>query len=797
MPVPTRELAVADLDGDGVLDAVAGGASRVDVLLGNGDGTFVLTQQILAGLGGPTDLVLGNMNGDSHPDLVFLQESVRRRSFRGNGDGTFTLATGDNSDRTRLSAADLDGDGLLDIVEHNLNAFSFEVLRGDGTGRFRSWQTLGTSIRPWEILAADADGDGVLDLIAFGDGGASFFRGRGDGFDGEVIIDGDRPGQYGVTGDFNGDGALDFATTGSIGATASYLLSIFMGDGTGGFPAIRSTPVSAAAGGIVSADFNEEGTADLVIGASLSGPFALAVALNPVDGSGHFPVGTALGRTLVAQNNDFLNFATGDFNRDGRLDVATVDGSEVVIYLRTDETSVLDYRRGSVIARECRLVAAADFNGDGREDIAVSANRFVYVYLGDGQGGFEQAGSKLMPAEPTSIQPGHFNNRDDEYLDLLVGMRAYPGVQPLFGRGDGTFDFALATTFSPGPDDMEVGDIDEDGNLDLATEDGLVRFGDGHGRFEVALAMSVSGPQNRRVELADVDRDGHLDLIHIAGGPPQRTVFVWLGDGRRRFRGPFISGVPFDPKGGVVADVSGDGVPDLILGDFRYLYQANGDGRGRFEPVRLFGTGSFRMRLAAPDLDGDGRADLVVGGDACLALHRNLSRQRSCVLGTVNARGGATTDVLLVNGSAGSGEARTVSLAPTDPLDVFMTAPPAGPSTASFALWAWLDVPSPETTRVVPLHIGVLCQPTAFTELDSSVFSDPFPGSLRVTWNNTGFARLGRPDLPSRPAPSRILRRPNGVGVPVTFFLQGIIADSGSRSSLGASVTNGVTVVVR
>jgi len=157
-----------------------------------------------------------------------------------------------------------------------------------------------------------------------------------------------------------------------------------------------------------------------------------------------------------------------------------------------------------------------------------------------------------------------------------------------------------------------------------------------------------------------------------------------------------------------------------------------------------------------------------------------------CQTGTVNSGVGAPVDVVLVNGSAG-GTSRTVTLSPVDAISIVVAAPPAVLGLAPFALYAWGGF-APDERHPQPFGIGATCFPTP---LDGGA---PLPLGV---WNNTGRAALGEPTRPSSPAPSVVLNRPSGLGRTARFFLQGIIVDPGSAGSVRASVTNGVSVVVR
>lgn len=155
--------------------------------------------------------------------------------------------------------------------------------------------------------------------------------------------------------------------------------------------------------------------------------------------------------------------------------------------------------------------------------------------------------------------------------------------------------------------------------------------------------------------------------------------------------------------------------------------------------------------------------------------------------GSVNAGLGVVADVLFVNDSPGDAE-RRLSLGPSDRLEAFVDAPLAATGPSPFVMYLWGVEPGRKTARRLGGGIGITCLPTPLSS------GDPQPIEI---WNNTTRSRLGIATRASSAAPSRLFRLPSGTGRPITFFLQGVIADPGSASARRASVTNGVLVEVR
>jgi hypothetical protein len=153
----------------------------------------------------------------------------------------------------------------------------------------------------------------------------------------------------------------------------------------------------------------------------------------------------------------------------------------------------------------------------------------------------------------------------------------------------------------------------------------------------------------------------------------------------------------------------------------------------------------------------------------------------------VNAGVGEVTDVLLVNDSTGVGLERVVDLDRTDPFMLRMERPPAVPAVqdAPFALYAWEGEPGPDDVTLAPFGLGYTSMPTPLTG-----------GRADVVWNNAHPA-LGVATCPSRPAPTDVVTREQGLGREVSFTVQGIIFDPGSKAGVPASITNAIVLRVR
>jgi len=273
-------IATADLNGDGKADLVVlgwGASAYVTVLLGNGDGTFSSKSRFLADAY-PVAVTIADFNGDGHPDLAVANSNNDQTTngyvsfYTGKGDGTFTAGAHYFAGKHpwAVSAGDLNGDGHLDLVVADDNNTggnnTLYVLMNNGDGTFHLKGYYQTGLESLFTSIADLNRDGIPDLVvasAFNQG-IEVLLGNGDGtFAAPVFYS---TGSFGaapyatVVADFNMDGIPDIAVTLYQGPVL-----LFLGKGDGTFqPAVSQTGSSAAGGtSLVVGDFNHDGAPDV------------------------------------------------------------------------------------------------------------------------------------------------------------------------------------------------------------------------------------------------------------------------------------------------------------------------------------------------------------------------------------------------------------------------------------------------------------------------------------------------------------------------------------------------------
>ena len=179
-----------------------------------------------------------------------------------------------------------------------------------------------------------------------------------------------------VTADFDDDGKLDVAEA----ALGIRQVAIYFGNGTGGFDTFGFTggPSGGNVEALYAADFNGDGKPDLAVLDGLNN--SVAALLN--DGSGGFPQGGVIGYSALGR---IFGVAAGDFNGDGKPDLAASTSNSVLVM---NQTSSGGFRSPVAAVPAPVSVATADFDGDGKPDTATAGKGGATVVLNDGGGGF-------------------------------------------------------------------------------------------------------------------------------------------------------------------------------------------------------------------------------------------------------------------------------------------------------------------------------------------------------------------------------------------------------------------------
>jgi hypothetical protein len=406
-------------------------------------------------------------------------------------------------------------------------------------------------------------------------------------------------------GDFNGDGIPDFATVGFACANGvGDYVAVYLGKGDGTFqsPILVSVPDACNYNVVVGRLRGANAPQDLILVDESVTP-GIRVVLGNGDGTFQSPTFVSLPSTPTAA-------AVGDFNGDGKLDVAV-----------------------------------SLFGGNGQTGGNLQS---LAILIGNGDGTFQAPVVYQSLENAYGISVGDFNN--DGKLDIVI--RNPDALALSLGNGDGTFlpgyviltePSTLVSVNPPGPIldglvSVAVGDFNGDGNLDIvAGEDGErvdVLLGTGTGAFAPPVTyvnrQHQTGSGGGQVAVAQLSDSGHLDIVVNSGYGTTLGIFRGNGDGTFQTT-PVVYPLPqYDQEGILLMDVNNDGKPDIVVGTNgghgyapNYLTTLLNKGNGDFGPApaqfsivspadnsAVNPTNAIGVTLA--DLTGNGKLDLVI-----------------------------------------------------------------------------------------------------------------------------------------------------------------------------------------
>ena len=304
-----------------------------------------------------------------------------------------------------------------------------------------------------------------------------------------------------------------------------------------------------------------------------------------------------------------------DYNRDGKLDLATNNRLGIAVLLGTGKAASPFAAAPAISATNTGCLIAGDLNDDGIPDLLAPANGAAVAYLGNGDGTFIQKGST---ATPTSgyLALADFNH--DGKIDFATSANLLA-----LGNGDGTFQ--TPAPFIPAPpyngyglENIAAGDLNGDGWPDAVVSDFVhsrlfVLINNHHGGFAETLVKNSELAAANEIVLRDINGVS-LDIV-VACGP---GAVVLLGDGKGGFvykETLMYIGTAGGPPIIMVADVNGDHIPDVGVMAVGSLSIFTGKGDGTFQPGFTIGGGPSPSDMRAMNLHGQsplsGLADIV------------------------------------------------------------------------------------------------------------------------------------------------------------------------------------------
>lgn len=682
-PSASAWIELADMDRDGDLDVVSveyqDEVSTLSIMMNRGNGSYDPPVSYPVGKSAQ-NLAIGDFNGDGSKDVVVSNylsgDNVNNLNsyvtvYMNNGTGALVspqnLGVGQNAHPSGITVADFDGDGRDDFAVATQVEGKVFVYKGAATGTLPLLTSF-NSDSPSYMSKGDFDGDGRVDLVVGNVDACTIFRNVPGGFTQGQYASNYPDGVAGVvTGDFDRDGDVDYATSGRsftvwtnvsgvFTKSAAYgtgenlvglasrdvdndgdldvvggvylgnMVSVYYNDGFGHFDERRDWGVGNSPWNAALGDVNGDGLVDIVAPHSAYGSSTFSVVLNA--GNKEF-----VARREYGLIGDAAGAEIADMNGDGLMDVVTGvyvgNQDRVAVFYRKADGSLRDAVYIENIGNNIPTdVTTADFNGDGRMDIAASIfspGNCVRVWFNQGNETFAPSIILNSGGNPSGVGAGDLNN--DGYPDIVNtnGSQLDNSIYVFINNRNGTFQTGVRLDTLLRPSDAAFGDFDRDGDQDVVVTHGsansiLLFRNNGTGTLTPVNIPVGSGQGNAAV--GDFDNDGWLDLLLATG-----NVRLLKNNHSGGFSSPVISNVGAGRV--AAADLDRDGDLDMVgtSGVLNLAYVGANDGTGSFTQVKTMSTGYSPDRVAARDIDGDGKPEIAVanGRGGTVSVFTNIT----------------------------------------------------------------------------------------------------------------------------------------------------------------------------
>jgi len=624
-------ISMDDLDSDGDIDYVYIDTEDGKIAWKRNDGNQNFSEEIVLfenyGALGPDIIATGDIDNDGDIDIITDQASTGSIFWGENtGSGYFafyhpiTTSAPMGFGDPNIVMTDMNGDGILDI----LLSKNDNVVWLENAGDTPIWPEHIVDVAPSTftraIRAFDLDQDGDDDIItSFGNQARlSWYENDGLGIFGpEIVLDMSNSWINAFDlGDMDGDGDIDIVATNHSDdelwilendGAQSFSYDTFLGDDWYVSPRV--------------ADLNNDGLNDIVVGKIKS------QAIYPTTDASQTHVLFNLGGNSFSNALEFGMFRNYsqmefiDIDDDGDLDIFTSQSDSTAVEWLENYNFVNFIEHDLSLPRNDRAldITHADVDGDGDYDVLVADNFNDQVswYENDGTGTF--LSQYIIEDQLPNVQTMSAVDIDnDGDIDVAVANHLPSTCQMRWYMNTGSGNFNVGSTIYIstlyGFFDIEFGDLDNDGDLDLVgADDGSwdVKWfeNNGSGNFGTEQFVTSVLYEPRSVALADIDSDGDMDVIAVSYSTDVLVIYENLGGGNFA-TGMNVTSTIVEPIKVYAEDIDNDSFVDLIVISDSGISCYSNDGTGIFNSEVIIASFNKYSDLAFADYNMDGTVDI-------------------------------------------------------------------------------------------------------------------------------------------------------------------------------------------
>lgn len=596
-----------------------------------------------------------DVDGDGDTDVFSAMDKTIAWYENADGQGNFgdqQIVTTQVIRAQSVFAADLDGDGDLDALSASWDSLDTKLFNGkiawyeniDGQGTFGPQLVISMQVDSAEsVRAADIDGDGDIDVfsaslgeyhpeLGFADGAIAWYEnmdGRGT-FGPPQVIDNEANGGFHSlhVADMDGDGDSDAVSVSSSGYRNTIAWHENT-DGQGSFGERKVIADDVDGSSLFIEDLDDDGDRDILAANSW---------YENKDGKGVF------GSEQLIPNSSFARSVhAADVDGDGDADVVSASFDDSIAWQEnTDGRGTFEVRH-TVLATfvlHPESVHAADLDGDGDTDMlsaSISDGKVAWYENVDGQGAFGP--QRLVTDQAGGPRNVYATDIDDDGDVDVLSADWFASEIAWYENSDGRGNFGarqVITGQTRGAMAVFAADLDGDGDADVLSaswyDDEIAWYenSDGQGTFGPQQVISTNSRNAADVYAADLDGDGDNDIVAAASTPGKAVAWYENTDGKGTF-GP-AKAVTTSEFGGAdsvhVADIDGDGDLDVVSSYLLdVVWHENIDGRGVFGTPQLIALHATSVYTA--DVDGDGDTDVLSASflQDKIAWHENVNGQ--------------------------------------------------------------------------------------------------------------------------------------------------------------------------